>query len=113
SAERVVSPYDVDARCSRKRETDWFGFKSQMTESCSPEEPLHLIVYVATTLATTPDVEQTAPTLQRVREQGLEPIRITRKRGKIGGMNKQETKKRERERSPNNRTTKGVRIHEH
>ena len=40
----------------------------------------------------------------------LEPIRITRKRGKIGGMNRQETKERERERTPNNRTTTGFRI---
>src|SRR5260370_37836597 len=40
----------------------------------------------------------------------LEPIRITRKRGKIGGMNRQETKNRERERTPNNRTTTGFRI---
>src|SRR5579884_1595104 len=40
----------------------------------------------------------------------LEPIRITRKCDKIGGMNKQEGKKRERERTPNNRTTTGFRI---
>src|SRR5437763_8468775 len=40
----------------------------------------------------------------------LEPIRITRKRGKIGGMNRQETKERNRERTPNNGTTTGFRI---
>jgi len=40
----------------------------------------------------------------------LEPIRITRKRDKIRGMNRQATKKRERERTPNNRTTTGFRI---
>lgn len=85
SAERVVSPYDVDARWSRKRETDWFGFKSQMTESCCPEEPIHLIVDVATTLATTADVEQTAPTLQRVREQGLEPTKMLVDSGYMSG----------------------------
>ncbi len=38
------------------------------------------------------------------------PIRITRKRGKLGGMNRQATKNRERERTPNNRTTTGFRI---
>ena len=37
----------------------------------------------------------------------LVPIRITRKWGKIGGMKRQETKERERERTPNNRTTTG------
>src|SRR5260370_39523829 len=42
----------------------------------------------------------------------LVPIRITRKRSKIGGMNRQETKNRERarERTPNNGTTTGFRI---
>src|SRR5260370_41877827 len=42
----------------------------------------------------------------------LVPIRITRKRSKIGGMNRQETKKRERERerTPNNGATTGFRI---
>ena len=38
------------------------------------------------------------------------PIRITRKCGKLGGMNREETKNRERERTPNNRTTTGFRI---
>jgi transposase len=85
SAERVVSPYDVDARCSRKRETDWFGFKSQMTESCSPEEAIHLIVDVDTTLSTSPDVEQTTPILQRVRQQGLDPKRLLVDSGYVSG----------------------------
>src|SRR5712691_6675566 len=40
----------------------------------------------------------------------LEPIRITQKCGKIGGMNRQETKERKRERTPNNHTTTGFRI---
>jgi transposase len=85
SAERVVSPYDVDARCSRKRETDWFGFKSQVTESCMPEEPLHLIVDVDTTLSTSPDVDQTAPILQRVRQQGLDPKKLLVDSGYMSG----------------------------
>jgi transposase len=85
SAERIVSPYDVDARCSRKRETDWFGFKSQMTESCSPEEAIHLIVDVDTTLSTTADVEQTTPILQRVRQQGLDPKRLLVDSGYLSG----------------------------
>jgi transposase len=85
SAERVVSPYDVDARCSRKRETDWFGFKSCVTESCEPEEPIHLIVEVDTTLSTSPDVEQTAPILQRVRKQGLAPKALLVDSGYMSG----------------------------
>jgi putative transposase len=42
----------------------------------------------------------------------LVPIRINPTRGNIGGMNRQATKKRERERTPNNRTTTGFRISE-
>ena len=74
SAERVVSPYDVQARCARKRDTDWLGYKSHLTETCD-EEPnaLHLIVHVQTTLATTEDHEVLAPLLAREREQGRAP----------------------------------------
>jgi putative transposase len=38
------------------------------------------------------------------------PIRITQKCGKLEGMNRQATKERKRERTPNNRTTTGFRI---
>lgn len=32
--ERVVSPYDPDARSSRKRATIWLGYKVHLTETC-------------------------------------------------------------------------------
>ncbi len=61
STERVVSPYDVQARSARKRDTDWLGYKS------------HLIVHVETTLATTEDHEVVAPLLEQERKLGRAP----------------------------------------
>jgi len=74
NAQRVVSPYDPDARSSRKRETEWVGYKSHVIETCD-EEPnaLHLIVQVETTPATSADEEVLAPLLAKERQQGLAP----------------------------------------
>ena len=75
----------MDARCSRKREVDWFGFKSHLTESCAKEEPIHLIVDVQTTSATTPDVEYTEAIVQGVRQQGLAPRELLLDSGYLSG----------------------------
>lgn len=74
SAERIVSPYDPEARSSRKRDTVWLGYKSHVTETCE-EDPnaLHLIVHVETTLATTEDHEVLAPLLDQERQRGRAP----------------------------------------
>lgn len=53
-ADLIHSPYDPEARYSRKREIEWMGYKVHLTETCDPERP-HLIVNVETTPATTPD----------------------------------------------------------
>jgi transposase len=50
----ISSPYDPDARYSKKRETEWVGYKVHLTEACDSDAP-HLITDVQTTLATTPD----------------------------------------------------------
>ncbi|MBA3947993.1 MAG: IS1182 family transposase [Herpetosiphonaceae bacterium] len=54
----ISSPYDQDARYSRKRTTEWTGYKVHLTESCDDDTP-HLITHVETTLATTPDSAMT------------------------------------------------------
>jgi len=61
NAERVVSPYETDARARRKRDTEWVGYKVHLTETCSEEEPVHLIVQAEITAATVQDVEETMP----------------------------------------------------
>jgi transposase len=54
SAVRIASPYDLEARYSRKRQTHWVGYKVHLTETCDPGQP-DLITQVLTTPATTPD----------------------------------------------------------
>jgi transposase len=70
--ERVMSPYDVQARESHKRETHWTGYKCHLTETCA-RDPQHLsvIVQVETTAATTPDGEALTPILQDLDERHL------------------------------------------
>jgi transposase len=54
-AERLLlSPYDPEARYSRKRDTQWTGYKVHLTESCDLDAP-RLLTQVLTSAATTPD----------------------------------------------------------
>jgi transposase len=62
-AELVNSPYDPQARFSRKRQTTWTGFKVHLSESCDDFLP-HIITHVATTPATEPDC-QTLPAIHQ------------------------------------------------
>jgi transposase len=52
----IDSPDDIDARYGVKRGVGWRGYKAHFTKTCEPERP-HLIVHVATTVATTADVD--------------------------------------------------------
>jgi transposase len=54
SAVRIWSPYDLDARNSTKRTTNWTGYKVHLTESCDEDAP-HIITHVITAPATSPD----------------------------------------------------------
>lgn len=73
SAERVISPYETDARASRKRDTDWEGYKVHLTETCGEEEAVHLIVQAKITAATVQDVEETMPLLCDLQARDLVP----------------------------------------
>ncbi|GAQ77532.1 IS1182 family transposase [Streptomyces turgidiscabies] len=53
-AMRLVTPYDTEARGSKKRDILWDGYKVHLTETCEPDTP-NLITNVATTPATVPD----------------------------------------------------------
>ncbi|HLZ58277.1 MAG TPA: IS1182 family transposase [Ktedonosporobacter sp.] len=46
----INSPYDSEARFSKKRSTMWTGYKVHLTETCDQGQP-HLITHVATTPA--------------------------------------------------------------
>lgn len=72
--DRIVSPYDPQARSSRKRDTIWLGYKVHLTETCDqdPQCP-HLITQVTTTVATLPDTEVLAPIGEQLRAAELAP----------------------------------------
>ncbi len=60
AAQLIASPHDPEARCGKKRETVWVGYKVQFTETCDAELP-HLITDVQTLPAPTPDREGLGP----------------------------------------------------
>lgn len=72
SAQLIDSPYDLEARFSRKRETQWVGYKVHLSETCTSNAP-HLITHVETTLATTTDVQVTDKIHQALEERQLLP----------------------------------------
>jgi transposase len=68
----ISSPYDPDARYSKKRDTEWVGYKVHLTETCDADTP-HLITDVQTTLATTPDHAMTSVIQERLTDRKLLP----------------------------------------
>ena len=91
SAEQVCSPYDPEARYSKKRDVTppvapppaasqsdrqvaMVGYKAQVTETCDPAcEGPHVITNVETTLATVPDDNMLAVVHQSLETRGLLP----------------------------------------
>jgi transposase len=72
--QRVVSPYDQEARSSRKRDRVWLGYKVHLTETCDQDPACpHLITHVETTVATLPDTEVLAPIQEQLRLKELAP----------------------------------------
>jgi transposase len=59
AADEIQSPYDVQARYSRKEPIEWTGYKVHLSETCDESLP-HLITNVHTTAATTQDVACTS-----------------------------------------------------
>ena len=57
---RCDSPYDLEAHFSKKRSTEWVGYKVHLTETCDDDKP-HLITHVETTIAPQSDADMTEP----------------------------------------------------
>ena len=72
SALLITSPYDIEARYSRKKSTTWTGYKVHFTETCEADEP-HLVVDVITTVATTPDGEIMGELHEQLAQQEMLP----------------------------------------
>jgi transposase len=75
---RIASPYDTDTRWSVKGDLFWNGFKLHVTEACTDAAEHdrarpNLIMDVATTAATVPDVAAVEVIHQRQRRRGLLP----------------------------------------
>lgn len=72
SAESISSPYDLEARFSRKRATTWVGYKVHLSETCESDQP-HLITQVATTVSTNADSDTLPQIHQGLAEKSLLP----------------------------------------
>jgi transposase len=68
----LTTPYDPEARYSRKRATEWVGYKVHLTESCDEDGP-SIITDVATTAAPAPDNTVTGEIQARLAARGLLP----------------------------------------
>ncbi len=68
----ISSPYDPDARYSKKRETEWVGYKVHVTETCDDDHP-HLLTNIETTIAPTADGTLTATIQEHLTARGLAP----------------------------------------
>ncbi len=68
----VSSPYDLDARLGRKRQTQWVGYKVYLTETCDEGRP-HLITHVATTSAPVADGAMTPKVHRALKDKKLLP----------------------------------------
>jgi len=74
AAGAIESPYDRDARHSRKRETVWTGYKVHFSETCDEKSP-RLITNVRTSGATEQDVSATADIHKALARKRLLPDR--------------------------------------
>ncbi len=68
----IRSPYDPDARDSKKRDTEWVGYKVHLTETCDEDAP-HVITNVETTPATVADSTMTGSIHLHLVERDLVP----------------------------------------
>ncbi len=68
----LITPYDPEARYSRKRAREWVGYKIHLTETCDEGGP-NSITDVATTPAPVPDNTVTGAVQSRLAARGLAP----------------------------------------
>jgi transposase len=72
AARFISSPYDADARYSKKRSTSWVGYKVHLTETCDELAP-RIITHVETTAAPISDDTVTPIIHAALQEKGLLP----------------------------------------
>jgi len=72
AAQLIQSPFDIEARFSRKRKKTWLGYKVHLTETCTDDAP-HLITNVRMVNATQQDVDAVQPVHESLQERDLLP----------------------------------------
>jgi len=72
AAKLIVSPFDLEARRTKRRSIGWTGYRVHVTETCEDDQPL-LITNVETSVSTTPDGELTESIHQHLDEKRLLP----------------------------------------
>jgi transposase len=68
----INSPFDIEARLSRKRNTYWVGFEVVLSETCEADLPM-LITNIQTTPATTQDFDTVTEIHTHLRSRPLLP----------------------------------------
>jgi len=81
---RITSPYETEARYSKKRETEWIGYKVHVTESCDAERP-HLITSIETSVASVGDAAMLAAILDQEQRRGGNPAEVLVDAGYLSG----------------------------
>lgn len=71
-ADRIVSPYDTDARFRAKSGRDWSGYMVHFTETCDADRP-HLVTHTDTTPANVHDMARLEPIHGALADKGLLP----------------------------------------
>lgn len=72
SRQKIISPYDTEARFSVRRNTRWQGYRVHLTETCDEDQPL-LITNVETTTSASLDLEWTDTIHRHLQEKDLLP----------------------------------------
>lgn len=72
AATLIQSPFDLDARYSRKRSREWMGYKVHLTETCNDDAP-HLITNVHLVNATEQDVDAIEPIHEKLKQRDCLP----------------------------------------
>lgn len=72
SSQKIISPYDTEARFSVRRSTKWAGYRVHLTETCDEDRPL-LITNVETTTSASLDLQWTDTIHQHLQQKDLLP----------------------------------------
>jgi IS5 family transposase len=70
--DRLVSPYDTDARFRSRKGRDWSGYMVHFTETCDADRP-RLVIHADTTPANVHDMARLAPIHAALADKGLLP----------------------------------------